>query len=420
MSEKKVEILNAKECEIIARNALKLGEAESVKILSYALARGTNELIGFMGEYFKLNIELENAHSGEGTKKLCFFVKSVPIGNELHRAECERKNFFQKESCAYTKILPNIQKYATTKLYPECYYARKDLLVLEDLTELGYRHLGRDETYTDKHRKLFLTHMAQLHAGSIAWEEKEGVNIEEHFKDGLFELMLATDNDWYMTSAKGIIFLAKNYLRSQTPEVQTLINEKLFTLLVNVERYTEPSKRMRNVFLHRDSWDRNIFFKFDAEGEPLTCSIVDFQLSRYATPSLDMLFFLYGQTTPKERKLYMQEYIDHYYDALTTRFRELGLPSDIITKLQLMEDVRRAHLPALIIMAITKPLTLMPEGISNKWRAEEQEKFDYYMNTQRDELFQRVMAIDPTYEANIMRPIEELIEYLQLNPDLME
>lgn len=99
----------------------------------------------------------------------------------------------------YSRLPP-----ATTKLYAECYYARRDLLVLEDLSaaHLGYRHLASDEPYTNRHCKLFLTHLAQLHTGSIAWEEKEGINIGKRFADSLFELMLITENEWYVTGAK--------------------------------------------------------------------------------------------------------------------------------------------------------------------------------------------------------------------------
>ncbi|XP_011193775.2 uncharacterized protein Chka_1 [Zeugodacus cucurbitae] len=420
MSGTVVELLSAEECEIVVRNALKLKPEESVEITSYELEKGSNELVGFMGEYFKLRVQICGKHSTYDIKELCCFVKSVPVSNELLRAECERKNFFRKEICAYTAIMPNIQKYATTKLYAECYYARRDLLVLEDLSaaHLGYRHLASDEPYTNRHRKLFLTHLAQLHAGSVAWEEKEGVNIGKQFEDSLFELMLITENEWYVTGAKGLIYLAKNYRKFQTPEIQSLIKDKLFPLLMDVQKYTEPSTKLRNVFLHRDSWERNIFFKFDANLEPTSCCIVDFQLSRYAPPGLDILFFLYGQTTADERKHHMQEYIDHYFSELQARFKALDLPTDTITKAELLADIHRAHLPALIIMAITKPLTMMPEGLSNKWHAEEQEKFDYYMNTQRDEFFQRIMAMDPTYESKIMWPIEELIAYLLKNRDL--
>ncbi|XP_014093610.3 uncharacterized protein [Bactrocera oleae] len=420
MSEKVVCTLSAKECETVVRNALKLSPDESIKIASYTLEKGSNDLVGFMGEYFKLRVQIADEHSTEGKRELCCFVKSVPVSNELQRAECERKCFFRKEICAYTAILPNIQKYATTKLYAECYYARSDLLVLEDLSaaHLGYRHLTSDEPYTHRHIKLFLTHLAQLHVGSIAWEEKEDVNIGKQFEGSLFELMLIAENAWYVTGAKGIIFLAKNYRKFQTPEKQPLINDKLFTLLMDMQKYTEPSTRSRNVYLHRDSWDRNIFFKFDTNNEPTACCIVDFQLSRYAQPGLDVLFFLYGQTTASERKLHMKEYIEHYVSELQARFKELDLPPDIVIKAELLEDIRRAHLPALVIMAITKPLTMMPDGLSNKWRAEEQEKFDHYMNTQRDEFFQRIMEMDPSYESKIMWPIEELIEYLIRNPDL--
>lgn len=90
---------------------------------------------------------------------------------------------------------------ATRKLFPKCYYSRNDILVLEDLTQ-NYRHLKATESYTIDHYKLVLEHLAELHASSIAWEEKEQVNINESYKDVLIELHLSADNSWYMTGLR--------------------------------------------------------------------------------------------------------------------------------------------------------------------------------------------------------------------------
>ena len=58
MSEKVVCTLSAKECETVVRNALKLSPDESIKIASYTLEKGSNDLVGFMGEYFKLRVQI--------------------------------------------------------------------------------------------------------------------------------------------------------------------------------------------------------------------------------------------------------------------------------------------------------------------------------------------------------------------------
>ncbi|XP_067625293.1 LOW QUALITY PROTEIN: uncharacterized protein [Eurosta solidaginis] len=389
-------ILSAKECKIIVKKSLLLKHEDGIKIIDYVLCKASDELVDFMGEYYKLYINTEDPGCTDGVQQLCYFVKSIPTENEFQREECERKRFFHKEYYAYTKIVPNLQKYASA----ECYYARKDLLVLEDLTasHLNLLHLREDEPYKNKHRNLFLTHLAQLHAASIAWEDKENVNIGEQYKDELFEMMLTTINEFYVTSAKGIIYLAEKYIKLQTAKMPNIfIKDKLHAILMDVEKYTKPSTRARNALLHRDSWSRNIFYKFDRKNEPKSLCIVDFALSTYSPPLMTILSYLYGHTNEEERKQHMQDYLDYYYAEFEARLRTLALPLDIMTKSAFLEECRRAQLPALILIAITNPLTLIPEGLSNKLRQENNEKFYYYMNVDRNELFERVMAIDPTY-----------------------
>lgn len=71
MNDKIVEILSAEECEKIARNTLKFKNDESIKIISYALEKGPNELVGFMGEYYKLHIRMQDEVRWLQAKQVC-------------------------------------------------------------------------------------------------------------------------------------------------------------------------------------------------------------------------------------------------------------------------------------------------------------------------------------------------------------
>lgn len=128
----------------------------------------------------------------------------MPLNDELFRDECERKGFFVKESFIYQNILPNIQRYCRQPLYPKAYLTRKDLMVLEDfsLPEKHLQQLELHSVYTEKHFQLFLKHLAQLHAASLAWEIRENVNIVEQFGSMLYELQLINSNEWYITGIK--------------------------------------------------------------------------------------------------------------------------------------------------------------------------------------------------------------------------
>lgn len=67
------------------------------------------------------------------------------------------------------------------------------------------------EMYRLEHYQLFLEHLAELHAASLAWEAREEVNIGQRFKNCLFELQLTNTNEWYTAGAKVRFFFNKGF-----------------------------------------------------------------------------------------------------------------------------------------------------------------------------------------------------------------
>lgn len=145
-----------------------------------------------------------------------YFVKTLPLQNEIYRNECERKGFFVKEASIYENILPNIQKYARQRLFPKAYLLRKDILVLEDFSrpQKRLRQMLPHESYTLQHYQLYLEHLADMHAASLAWEFKEKLNIGQQFERTLFELQLTSTNEWFLTGIKVIRPMYLDFIRS--------------------------------------------------------------------------------------------------------------------------------------------------------------------------------------------------------------
>ncbi|XP_037710580.1 uncharacterized protein LOC119547687 isoform X2 [Drosophila subpulchrella] len=396
-----MDLLSPEECVLIAQRTLPEIEKSHLVVLNSQLDAGSNDLMGYMGEYYKLHLEVEDI--GEKKKHfLKYFIKSLPRKNEPQREECERKGVFHKESAVYTHILPNIQKY-----------------VLEDLTQ-NYRHLNAKESYTLDHYKLVLEHLSELHAASIAWEEKEILNIYKNYKDVLIELHLDANNSWYITGLKAIVFLAARHPQYQTRKAQQFIQDKLYNLLTKAEELVEPSQTIRNVLCHRDAWDRNILYHFEKNSSvlPDACCIVDFQIAKYCSPTLDVLFLLYIVASVEVRRKIYDECLEHYYKCLESNLDRMGLEKSLITREIFLKECQRTRLAALLIWALTEPQTKMSPSISNRLRSEEPEKFDYYLNVDRSGLLLRVMDIQPGYEEIIMSPIRELVDYLMENENL--
>ncbi|XP_023303362.2 uncharacterized protein LOC111685338 [Lucilia cuprina] len=412
------QLLTEEECLEIIKYDLKHNDTRNIKLQTYKIKKCSADLVGFMGEYYKLEVEAINKISLE-TIERSYFLKSLPLDNELYRDECERKGFFTKESEIYRSILPHIQKYTPRPLYPQAYLTRKDLLVLEDFSrpEKRLKQMQSHEIYTLKHYQLYLQHLAELHSASLAWEFKDKINIGQQFEKTLYELQLINTNEWYITGIKAILFLAQQHPKYQYEQALEFINHKLYNILLNMEDFTKPSHTLRNVLCHRDSWDRNIFWELDAHNQPIACRMVDFQLTRYSPPAIDVLYFLYNNfESPQQRSKLLKDLLSYYHQTLREAFKRMALPEDLITEAEFNQDCQRALLPVLTLRAICEPLMKLPNGFSQTMRETEPETFDCYMNSDRTEMFSRVSAIDSTYMDKVLLPVQELLEYFDLQP----
>ncbi|KAM8716795.1 hypothetical protein ACLKA7_003633 [Drosophila subpalustris] len=364
--------------------------------------------VGFLGEYYVLRLISEPVLPDK-RKLYQSFVKTLPQKNLEYRAECERKGVLKKESGIYRKILPNLQKYANCKLFADCFLARDDLLVLEDLSLNFHQLQGRDK-FLMTHYRLILRHLATLHAASIAWERDGDFSIGDHYKNELFELLLTHKNEWFVTGVKAIIYLAAQHAQFQDCESQSFIKNKLYEILLQAEKLVQPSKKLRNVFCHRDLSMSNIFLNSDLS--PENCLFVDFGLSTYSPPAIDIHLMLYINSTIEARRSMYEEVMNYYYNELQARFKILGIPAGEISRDDFESDCKRGHLAGLIMSAICLPLFKMPVELSKKLREEDSIKFDYWMNVERSELLELAMAKDAVYKAEVMSIIAELVKSL--------
>lgn len=151
-------------------------------------------------------------------------------------------------------------------------------------------------------------------------------------------------------------------------KAQNFIQDKLYNLLTKAEELVAPSKTIRNVLCHRDTWDHNIVYYFNKESSvlPNACCIVDFQLTQYCSPTLDVLFLLYIVASAEVRRAIYDECLEHYYKNLQHHLDRLGLDKNLITENNFRKECQRTRLAALVIWALTEPQTKMSPSISNR------------------------------------------------------
>lgn len=111
-----MDLLSSEECLLIAQRTFPEKDKSNLILLNVELQAGSNDLMGYMGEYYKLNLEIQDVVENE-KHNLDYFIKCLPRKNEPQREECERKGVFRKESAIYSGILPQIQKYGELFYY---------------------------------------------------------------------------------------------------------------------------------------------------------------------------------------------------------------------------------------------------------------------------------------------------------------
>jgi hypothetical protein len=91
--------------------------------------------------------------------------------------------------------------------------ARYDLIILEELSHLGYCHTPERYQLTNKHCRQTLRTLAIMHAASLKYEinELNGQKIGEVYKDYLYETSVSEDNSWFLAgfSVSYCLFIVK-------------------------------------------------------------------------------------------------------------------------------------------------------------------------------------------------------------------
>lgn len=128
-----------------------------------------------------------------------------------------------------------------------------------------------------------------------------------------------------------------------------IIAVKLENYLTNLRFKLNQMQKFQDgefqVLNHGDMWVNNVMFKYDAQKsqEPLDATFVDFQMSIWGSPGIDLNYFFYTSLPVKLLKEKRKHLIDVYYQELKTSLEEFKF-EQIPTCEQIREEVRKREL----------------------------------------------------------------------------
>lgn len=205
-----------------------------------------------------------------------------------------------------------------------------DFLVLENLNTYGYHTTSRQESMNIHVCRLIMRTLGRFHALSFVIRDQSPKMFEE-LTSVLEETYYAHRlRPWYndfinVQIEVALDAVAKIYGGTEIEEraKKFLSDGSLYEKMIKL---THTRNRF-SVIGHGDCWTPNFLIhstKLDGRDVAVKAKMIDFQLSRFASPVIDISFFIYSCTTEELRAQYYDDLIQTYHTSLTELIKDFG------------------------------------------------------------------------------------------------
>lgn len=315
---------------------------------SLAVAPGNN----YMSHMFRVKVEYKVAGSEE-EKKTSLMVKA-PFTKGIVTEMADRMDVFSAEEKVYTELLPLMREKSNHEFGPRSYFCPVKGIVLGDLKEEGYVMCDRLKQLDFEHCEIALKTLAKFHATSVACYH-ENPELVSSFKEKMFiEATKEEFGPWLNTSmAKAGSTIAEvegceamgEYISSRAKVMLDFAVDRL-----------KPKASGLNVLNHGDFWNNNMMFKYNESGDVEDVKIIDYQMIKYTTPVIDLIYFIWTSARDDALGRY-QDLISIYRQTLNNTLQELGC-EEHLSEEEFMDDLKLSTDWAVYLICQLLPYTL--------------------------------------------------------------
>ncbi|XP_063695694.1 uncharacterized protein LOC134827085 [Culicoides brevitarsis] len=331
----KMTVPKVEELSDYVRNALNT-VAKNVGFEKYTMevVPGANVGDGYMG--LMLSVSYKGTKNGGVPSEMNVMCKIPPL-SEARRQQFNTTLIFQREVTIYNDYLPlvmqlqkekNFAEHEMFTNFPKVYFAGIDeksgegAIIMENLRERGYATADRAKTIDFTYSRLVMEGLGRYHALSYAMKhQKPEIFAKFKLTDILVEMFSKPEMQHMWTQ------MYDQAIATLMPEEETLkaklVDFKenivpILTHLVNPD-VAEPF----TVLNHGDCWINNFMFNFNGE-VPIGIKFIDFQVARYVSPVLDLMYFIFASTDKQLRDEHYDDLIRAYHSALSAMLERLG------------------------------------------------------------------------------------------------
>ncbi|EDV31512.1 uncharacterized protein Dana_GF15396 [Drosophila ananassae] len=327
--------------EEVLDTALRTSKA---KVLSIHIKMGSNTGENYCSQIYRTKISFQLP--GKPVQTMMFIVKSIP---RLESVEfIEDLQVYLKEKVTYYDVLPRLELLMKCKqrFGPKLYHCIKQpesTMVFEDLGHLGYVMASRELGLDEEHCRLVMERLGEFHATSMALAELDP-HIFEAYSDGMLSPQGLAKGDGLLMSffsgnGQELLNLVNTWPGFE--RIAGKIAKYLQNHRANLERSQAPQDKEIRVLNHGDLWVNNMMFKYDGNKRPQDLVLIDFQMSVWGSPGIDLNYFFYTSLNLEVLRHKRPQLLHVYHSRLAETLRNLEVNVPVPSYEQILEEVHR-------------------------------------------------------------------------------
>lgn len=155
-------------------------------------------------------------------------------------------------------------------------------------------------------------------------------------------------------------------------------------------RITSADENGFNVINHGDAWINNYLFSYDENDKPNDILFIDFQISYYASPIIDLYYFFVTSTQHNLKATAFDTFIQHYHIELSLNLKKLGYQKKIPSLKDLHIELLKKGLFGSMCTLLIMPIVLVNPS--------EDAKMDSFIeDTEGSRKFKKALYNNPRY-----------------------